>query len=71
MGPTIRLAAAGRQTALYVPLRQNCPRILGLAKVHPKSQRTEGKGTTCSIQCPRKSLLAAITTLCILRRQHS
>ena len=30
MGPSIRLAAEGRQTALHFPLRQNRPRILGL-----------------------------------------
>ena len=31
-GPSIRLAAGGRQTALYFPLQQNCPRILGLVQ---------------------------------------
>ena len=30
-GPSIRLAAEGRQTALHFPLRQDRPRILGLA----------------------------------------
>ena len=30
MGPSIRLAAGGRQTCSYFPLRQNCLRILGL-----------------------------------------
>ena len=29
-GPSSRLAAGGRQTALYFPLQQNRPRILGL-----------------------------------------
>ena len=33
-GPSIRLAAEGRQTALHFPLRQNRPRILGLDELH-------------------------------------
>ena len=30
--PSSRLAAGGRQTASYFPLRQNCPQILGLVR---------------------------------------
>ena len=33
MGPSSRLAAGGRQTASPLPLRQNCPRILGLIPI--------------------------------------
>ena len=35
-GPSSRLAAGGRQTALYFPLQQNSPRILGLPQVKKK-----------------------------------